>query len=245
MARELRERIDSGELTPGDKLPSERVLAETYGVARNTAREAIRLLAEQGLVTVEHGRGVFVRGKHRLLRFGAERYARTLRVETGVSPFRAEVTRQGRTPRVDCVSIDRIEPPPEIAERLLIDPATETVVRRENWYYADDEPVQVGVTYSPWSIVEGTPVSDSAYMGKGSLYARFEEVGHAITAIREEVSARMPTPAEIRGLSIPDGVPVLEVVHTGCDQDGLPFEVTIFIMRSDFNSLDYRMPVED
>lgn len=245
IARELRGQIDRGELVAGDKLPSERVLAERYGVARNTAREAIRLLADQGLVTAEHGRGVFVRGKHRLLRFGAERYARTLRESTGLSPFRAEVERQGRVPSVNCVSIERVTPSAEIAERLLIDSDVETVVRRENWYFADDEPMQVGVTYSPWSIVEGTPVADSAKMGKGSLYARFEEVGHAITTIREEVSARMPTPEEAHGLKIPDGVPVLEVVHTGCDQDGVPFEVTVFVMRADYNGLDYKMPVED
>jgi GntR family transcriptional regulator len=146
---------------------------------------------------------------------------------------------------VDCTSITRVTAPAEIAERLLIDPETETVVRRENWYYADDEPMQVGVTYSPWSIVEGTPVADSAKMGKGSLYARFEERGHAITTIREEVTARMPTPDEAKGLRIPDAVPVIEVTHTGIDQDGAPFEVTIFVMRADYNGLDYRMPVEE
>ena len=243
--RDLRRKIESGELAVGDKLPSERNLAEQYGVARNTAREAIRLLAEQGLVTIRHGSGVTVRGKARLLRFGAERYARTLRQETGLSPFRAEVSRQGREASVDCRSIARISPPAEIAERLLIDPETETVVRRENWYYADDEPMQVGVTYAPWSIVEGTPVADSTQMGKGSLYARFEERGHAITTIREEVTARMPTPDEAKGLRIPDAVPVLEVTHTGIDQNGAPFEVTIFTMRADYNGLDYRMPVED
>jgi GntR family transcriptional regulator len=243
--RDLRRKIERGDLVAGDKLPSERKLAEEYGVARNTAREAIRLLAEQGLVTVRHGSGVTVRGKARLLRFGAERYARTLRQETGLSPFRAEVGRQGREPRVDCTSITRVTAPAEIAERLLIDPETETVVRRENWYYADDEPMQVGVTYSPWSIVEGTPVADSAKMGKGSLYARFEERGHAITTIREEVTARMPTPDEAKGLRIPDAVPVIEVTHTGIDQDGAPFEVTIFVMRADYNGLDYRMPVEE
>lgn len=245
MAQELRELITNGHLAPGDKLPSERTLAEQYQVARNTAREAIRLLADQGLVTIEHGRGVFVRAKNRLLRFGAERYARTLRVETGLSPYRAEVSRQGRVARVDCTSIERITPPADVAERLLLDPMTDTVVRRENWYFADDEPMQVGVTYIPWSIAGDSVLGHSAKMGKGSLYARFEELGHAITTIREEVTARMPTPEELQGLSIPDGVPVIEVVHTGMNQDGVAFEVTKFVMRADFNGLDYKMPVED
>ncbi|MCH8611897.1 GntR family transcriptional regulator [Arsenicicoccus dermatophilus] len=245
LARALREDIAHGDLAPGDKLPSERTLAETHGVARNTAREAVRILADEGLVTAEHGRGVFVRPKPPLMRFGQRRYARTLRESTGKSPFRAEVEAQGRIPRVDCTSITRITPIPEVAERLDINPETETVVRRENWYYADDEPIQVGVTYSPWSIVEGTPIADSAQMGKGSLYARFEEKGHPITTIREEISSRMPTPDEVAGLRIPDGVPVIDLTHTGYDDQDRPFEVTTFVMRADRSALDYRMPVED
>lgn len=244
LARELRRAIATGTYAPGDKLPSERTLAHTHQVARNTAREAIRLLTDEGLVTAEHGRGVFVRGKNRLLRFGQHRYARSLREQTGLSPYRAEVEAQGRVPFVDCRSVTRITAPEEVAERLGIDPATETVVRRENWYYADDEPMQVGITYSPWSIVEGTPVADSAVTGKGSLYARFEERGYPITTIREEITARMPTPEEVTGLAIPDGVPVLDVWHTGYDDQDRPFEVTRFVMRADFNGLDYRMSVE-
>jgi GntR family transcriptional regulator len=98
LAEELRASIAGGTLSEGDRLPSERVLAARHGIARNTAREAVRLLAAQGLVTAEHGRGVFVRAKPRLLRFGRRRYARALREETGLSPFRAEVEAQGRTP---------------------------------------------------------------------------------------------------------------------------------------------------
>lgn len=245
MASELRSAIASGDLPPGAKLPSERALAARYGVARNTAREAIRLLAEEGLVTAHHGKGVFVREKRRLLRFGSERYSHRLRKETGLSPYRAEVAKQGRTARVDCTSIERVRPPEDVAERLGVDPAEPSVVRRENWYYADDEPVQIGVTYIPWEIAEGSVLATSANMGKGSLYARFEELGHPITRIREEVSARMPTHEEAIGLSIPDGVPVVEVLHTGIDHLDRPFEVTRFVMRADLNGLDYTMPVED
>ena len=245
LARELRRQIIEGLIPAGERLPSERTLASQHRIARNTAREAIRILGDEGLVDAEQGRGVFVRTKPRLLRFGSNRYSRSLRSETGLSPYRAEVDKQGRTASVDCTSIERVAPPTNVAERLGVSSTSLSVVRRENWYYADEEPMQVGVTYIPWTIAKGSVLGTSADMGKGSLYARFEERGHAITRIREEVSARMPTPDETRGLRIPDGVPVLDIVHTGIDQDGTPFEVTQFIMRSDHNALDYTMPVED
>lgn len=245
LAGELRAAITSGALAPGARLPSERSLAEEHGVARNTAREAVRLLADEGLVTAHHGKGVYVREKRLLMHFGAERYSRRLREKTGLSPYRAEVAKQGRTARVDCTSIERVRPPVEIAERLGVDADSNSVVRRENWYYADDDPVQVGVTYIPWEIAKGSPLATSAKMGKGSLYARFEDKGFPISRIREEISSRMPTPAEVDGLQIPDGVPVLVVLHTGIDPNGTAFEVTQFVMRSDISGLDYDMPVED
>jgi GntR family transcriptional regulator len=220
-------------------------LAATYKVARNTAREAVRLLSEEGLVTAEHGRGVFVRARPRLMRFGQLRYSPTLRQRTGLSPYRTEVEAQGRVPRVDCISITRVSPPEDVAERLRLDPAKDTVVRRENWYYADDEPMQLGITYIPWALADGSVLSSSAHMGPGSLYGRFEDLGHEITHVREEVTARMPTHDEATGLRIPDGVPVLDLLHTGVDQHGEPFEVTRFILRADFTALDYFMPVEE
>jgi GntR family transcriptional regulator len=70
-------------------------------------------------------------------------------------------------------------------------------------------------------------------------------LGHDIARTREEVSARMPIPEEVAILGIPPGVPVLEVLHTSIDQNGLSFEVTRFVMRSDYMAVDYTMPVED
>lgn len=244
LARLLRDAIASGEISGGDRLPSERALAEEHHVARNTAREAVRLLAEEGLVTAEHGRGVFVRTKPRLLRFGQSRYAASLRERTGLSPYRAEVEAQGRTPLVDCVGITKITAPAFVAERLNVGPEA-VVIRRENHYFADEEPTQIGITYIPEVIAEESPLADSAHLGQGSLYARFAEKGHTITAIREEITARMPSPDEVRLLHIPDGVPVLEVIHTGLDQNSHPFEVTVFTLRADLNGLDYTIPVED
>lgn len=53
--------LDSGELPPGTRLPSEQALADdVYGVSRPTVRRAIAALVEQGRLKVVHGRGTYV-----------------------------------------------------------------------------------------------------------------------------------------------------------------------------------------
>ncbi|MEV4281649.1 GntR family transcriptional regulator [Actinoplanes xinjiangensis] len=63
MATELRALIESGELAPGDPVPSESVLAGRYGVARGTARHALAELEGAGLIKAIHGKGRFVQSR--------------------------------------------------------------------------------------------------------------------------------------------------------------------------------------
>lgn len=51
VAEQLREAILRGELSPGDALPAERELADTFGASRASVREALRVLQAQGLIT--------------------------------------------------------------------------------------------------------------------------------------------------------------------------------------------------
>jgi len=51
----LREMISTGELNPGDTLPSERDLMERFGVGRPAVREALQSLHTKGLITIAHG----------------------------------------------------------------------------------------------------------------------------------------------------------------------------------------------
>lgn len=60
IAADLTELITSGQLQPGDRLPSEPELMGRYDVSRRTVRDAIALLRADGLVEVVSGRGVFV-----------------------------------------------------------------------------------------------------------------------------------------------------------------------------------------
>jgi DNA-binding FadR family transcriptional regulator len=61
LARSLRQRIDAGEWS-GRRMPPERELAADYGVARNTVRRAVEMLADTGAITRHVGRGTFVNG---------------------------------------------------------------------------------------------------------------------------------------------------------------------------------------
>jgi DNA-binding GntR family transcriptional regulator len=61
LARILREQIAAGTFRPGDRLPSESQLCERYEVSPMTVRRVINILADQGVVVAEQGRGTFVK----------------------------------------------------------------------------------------------------------------------------------------------------------------------------------------
>ena len=61
LATILRARIESGYLAPNRPIPSETALQQEHGVARGTARRAVALLRDEGLVVTVKGRGTFVR----------------------------------------------------------------------------------------------------------------------------------------------------------------------------------------
>lgn len=56
----LTDAIKSGELKPGDKMPSEVELAEAFGVARSSVREAIKILSYLGVLESRRSEGTFV-----------------------------------------------------------------------------------------------------------------------------------------------------------------------------------------
>lgn len=61
IAGQLKDKIISRKLLPGDKLPAERDLAESLGVNRSTVREALNKLHSMELLDIRHGDGVYVR----------------------------------------------------------------------------------------------------------------------------------------------------------------------------------------
>lgn len=60
IVEQMLEKIRAGELLPGEKLPTESEIAQTFGVGRNSVREAMKSLAIAGIVHSRAGRGSFI-----------------------------------------------------------------------------------------------------------------------------------------------------------------------------------------
>lgn len=240
IADQLRNAITRGEFPPGAKLPSERVLMDRYQTSRVTVRQAIAVLGAEGLIDVEHGRGVFVRSRPPLRRLGRERLGRRER-EAGKGAFLSDAMAAGREASAE-VEVARGVAPPEVAERLHLSQGDQVLIRRRRML-ADGQPVQLATSYLPLQLVEGTQI-EQADTGTGGTYARLEELGHRLGRFQEDLSARMPLPDEARALRLGAGVPVIRVVRTAFDEQGAPVEVNEMVLAADRYELTYMLPAD-
>lgn len=89
--------VQAGTFAPGESLPSERMLAERFGVSRSSVREAIRLLEQSGVVEVLTGSGTYVRAD-------AMTPGTALRVKSAIvgdeSPLDIVIARQALEPTI-------------------------------------------------------------------------------------------------------------------------------------------------
>ena len=61
VVKQILENIESGELKPGDRLPTQEKLGELFGVGRSSVREATNALAIMGYLEISQGRGTFIK----------------------------------------------------------------------------------------------------------------------------------------------------------------------------------------
>lgn len=241
IADELREQIVSGELEPGQPLPSESALVSAYGTSPTTARQAVRLLKEEGLVVSERGRGVFVKKQPPTIHMGSHRFSRKTRAE-GKAAFEAEIEAQGRKWGQEILGLEDVPAPAWVAEWFGIEPGTTVFVRRRrNW--VDDEPTQIADSYYRLETVEGTAIRTED-TGPGGSYARLEEQGDRLERFREEISIRMPSPDETKSLRLAPGVPVAELRRIAFTAAG-PVEVLTSVVAGDRHVFCYEFPAPE
>lgn len=239
IAAELRHRIKSGDLRPGDKLPTERRLAELYTTSRDTVRTATAALVNEGLVVRVPGRagGMVVRERLRLT-FHASYAERPGAPRSESDAWHDDVLAQGLQPSqtFECRTV-RLAP--EIAERLDEPDAAAAVLRR-CIRYVNGAPSSIQDTFYPMWLARVVPEllsPDDIAEGTTRL---LEERGYVQVGYLDTVASRMPTPAEIELLDLPPATSVLEKVRSACTSEQV-VRVTTEIMAGDSNAVEYEI----
>ena len=214
LLEDLRRRLDSGELT--DRFPTDRELTEHYGVSRQTARDAVRRLREEGLVTRERGRGSFVRQP-------------TIEQSLGTlySVFRS-IEDQGFTQRSEIRNLVQRRNE-EAAEHLDL-PADAPLVFVERVRLADDEPVAVDCSWLPAAVA--LPLL-SADLTHTALYDELaDRCGVRITGGTEHIRPALATAEQQRLLGIRPRQPVFAIERLATAGDR-PVEWRHAVVRGD------------
>ncbi|MGA4954072.1 GntR family transcriptional regulator [Streptomyces lydicamycinicus] len=214
IARELRERITTGEYPPGASLPYMRDIAAEYGVSDITVRKALGLLRREGLTESRGRAGWSVRLHPDRVRLTV-RSRQIERDELGYySGPEVQHWRALPHPDGDQTRITRAPAPADVAAILGVRADQHLTVRRR--IIGDpqrEEHRQLADSWIPDWVTEEVPEL-SGDTGAGGMYDRVEEWAGRPLRWREEVSARMPSPAEADALAMPrTGVPLLRALR--------------------------------
>lgn len=239
IADELRQEIDSGQLKPGAKVPGENDLMAKYGVEQPTARRALDVLKNEGLVVAKRGSGTFVREFRPIRRVSPDRL-KTVVWGAGRSIWSADL---GVRPMDQGTEVTTEPAPPIVAHVLEVDEGTAVVVRRRR-FAVEDKPVQLATSYYPAHLVEGSPITQPN-TGEGGSYARLGDLGYKPVRFREELRTRMPREHERQTLDLAQGTPVIEIVRTAYTSEDLPVEVNLMVLDGASYVLEYKFTADD
>ena len=206
----LRDRIESGKLSPGDHLPSETELAESFLVSRHTIREALRYLKARGYIESRQGKGSVIRDRRRSLRvnpvIGSINDLVQFASETVLKP----------------ISVASESASGEIAECLNLEPGAD--VLQISALRCDENNVAFGYTnvYVPSVLAESLSPETSHIV---PIYAQIEHnTGIEVVGVEQRMTAvgADEGPAEHLGLKL--GEPVLRITRLYYEEDGRPVE---------------------
>jgi GntR family transcriptional regulator len=211
--------VVSGALTPGDRLPSERQLAETLQVSRMTLRHALEGLQNAGWLTRTLGRR------------GGDIIA-SQRSDVDISNLvglRAQLLQSATSASSRLISATVHQPDEATRAALSLDPAA-TVYDVERLRYAGDIAVVLERSFFPAALFPGLLDLDLT----GSMYSLMRRhYALAPVSSTQELTALIVTPNDATALGITPNGPILGITRTSLAGNGTPVEYSRDLFRSD------------
>ncbi|WP_125715083.1 GntR family transcriptional regulator [Companilactobacillus kedongensis] len=204
----IRKEIELGKWTVGERIPSERQLAEDFSVSRMTLRQAIQTLVDEGILQRQVGSGTYVAS------------SKVQEKMSGTTSFTEITEGQGKKPSSKTVSYHLADPSMSEIEKLKL-ADDEQVLRMERIRYADKQPICFEVTTIPIKIVDNLDKDDIT----SSLYKALEDkAGLKLGSASQTVSAMLASEKIATLLNVKRGSAILRLRQITTLDDGTPFE---------------------
>lgn len=235
IAASFAEKIETGELAPGEWLPTRQDLMDRYDVSLQVVRDALALLHTDGYVRSIPSKGTYV---HRLPRLAMPmtNFENDQRREDA---FVVVVRDQGREPRQEVVVETRIAGESPIPRGLDL-PEGEAVIMRRRLRWVDDVPYMISDSFYPEKLVRGSALTSPADITQGARHV-LRELGIPMHSHRDRIESRRARTHEIQFLDIAPGVAVLAHTRVSHTQDGTPMRVLASVLPSDRWTVTYEV----
>jgi GntR family phosphonate transport system transcriptional regulator len=213
IADTIRLDIVGGKLGAGDRLPTEAMLAERFSANRHTVRRALAVLADEGVVSAEQGRGTFVRSARRL----SYPIGKRTRFSEGLAGQASVISGQLLSSRIENASA-------AAASALAIRPGAK-VVRMETLSLADGRALSRATTWLAYRTFADFADRFAPLRSYTATFASYGIVDYARASTR--ISARHADVEETRLLGLTPGAILLVSEAIDADLDGNPISYAL------------------
>ena len=214
---ELEKAITSGDIVVDGRLPSEHILATSFGVHRHTVRRALAELAADGLVRIEKGRGTFVEVETLEYRIGRR------------TRFSENARRSGLEHDAQLLDSAEEKATADIADALGLR-RSQHVIMLTTLRHVNGRPMSLASHY-----VARDRFGDmrEAFLMTGSISLALKELGiEDYLRKTSHVTARLPSENEAQILSQPRSQPILVIDSINVAPDGTPILFSIARMSA-------------
>lgn len=200
---------------PGYRLPPERVLAEHFGVARKTIRQAIDALVDEQVLKRVVGIGTFVVPEKLDLRVRLHSYSE-------------DMMRRGMVPDAHVLEFAEIKSNANLASQLMLEEGA-PVVQFKRLLLADGTPMSLDENYMPADLVPGFVDGDAPSKLYQALHERY---GILLEWGEDQVESTAASPQQARLLGVEPGFPLLQITRYAYVGERLA-DYSVSLYRSD------------
>lgn len=219
----LRARIVRGELAEGDTVPSERQIAEDWGISRATATKVLAALRSEGLVESRQGIGTVVQARARLHHSPADRLQTMSKTGRIYPPGQYAVIKSaGLAPA-----------PAHVAEALGIAEGAQAI-RRYRVTHNEDGPVSSSISWFAAELAEAVPALLEAERIPGGTPGAIEQAtGRAWVDGKDQIGAKNADTEEAEALGVAEGTALIVGRNTTRDAEGEVIEFGEYLTTGD------------